>query len=83
MDSRRNQYRAEILRTRLRHSMHMFHNAIDRAHLDARARNMVDNDDVSRAMLEAICGANMTSRASTDFVHEYISHSLTGDDISG
>ena len=79
MDSRRNQYRAEILRTRLRHSMHMFHNAVDRAHLDARGRNMVDSDDVSRTMLEAISGANMTSRATTDFVHEYISHSLTGD----
>ena len=60
--------------------MHMFHNAIDRAQLDARGRNMVDNDDVSRAMLEAISGANMASRASTDFVHEYICHSLTGDD---
>lgn len=80
MDSRRNQYRSEILRTRLRHSMHMFHNAVDSAHLDARARNMVDNDDVSRAMLEAICGANIAGRSSTDFVHEYISHSLTGDD---
>ena len=83
MDSRRNQYRAEILRTRLRHSMHMFHNAVDRAHLDARGRNMVDNDDVSRALLEAISGANMTSRATTDFVHEYICHSLTGDDTTG
>jgi hypothetical protein len=80
MDSRRNQYRAEILRTRLRHSMHMYHNAVDRAQLDARGRNMVDNDDVSRAMLEAISGANMTSRASADFVHEYICHSLNGDD---
>ena len=80
MDSRRNHYRAEILRTRLRHSMHMFHNAVDRAQLDARGRNMVDNDDVSRAMLESISGANMTSRATTDFVHEYICHSLTGDD---
>ena len=81
MDSRRNQYRAEILRTRLRHSMHMYHNAVDRAQLDARGRNMVDNDDVSRAMLEAISGANMTSRSTTDFVHEYICHSLTGDDL--
>ena len=79
MESRRNQYRAEILRTRLRHSMHMFHNAVDRAQLDARGRNMVDNDDVSRAMLESISGANMTSRSTTDFVHEYICHSLTGD----
>ena len=63
--------------------MHMFHNAVDRAHLDARARNMVDNDDVSRAMLEAICGANIAGRSSTDFVQEYICHSLTGDDITG
>ena len=62
--------------------MHMFHNAVDRAHLDARARNMVDNDDVSRAMLTAISGAMLTSRATTDFVHEYICHSLTGDDTT-
>jgi hypothetical protein len=58
----------------------MFHNAVDSAHLDARARNMVDNDDVSRAMLEAISGANIAGRSSTDFAHEYIYHSLTGDD---
>jgi len=83
MDSRNNRYRSEILRTRLRHSMHMFHNAVDRAHLDARARNMVDSDDVSRSMLEAISGANIAGRSSTDFVHEYISHSLSGDDITG
>jgi len=79
MDSRRNQYRAEILRTRLRHSMHMFHNAVDSAHLDARARNMVNDDSVSRAMLESISGANIAGRSSTDFCHEYICHSLTGD----
>jgi hypothetical protein len=61
----------------------MFHNAIDRAHLDSRARNMVDNDDVSRVMLTAISGATMTSRATTDFVLEYVFRSLTGDDITG
>ena len=82
MDSRRNQYRAEILRTRLRHSMLMYNNAIDHAYMDGRSRKMVDDDDVSRAMLTAISGATMTSQATTDFVHEYISHSLTGDDTS-
>ena len=83
MDSRRNQYRAEILRTRLRHSMHLFNTAIDHAYIDARSKKMVDDDDVSRAMLTAISGATMTSRATTDFVLEYICHSLTGDDTTG
>jgi hypothetical protein len=79
MDSRRNQYRAEILRTRLRHSMHMHQVAVDGAMRDAQARSMVNDDAVSRAMLEAISGANIAGRSSTDFVHEYIYHSLTGD----
>jgi hypothetical protein len=80
MDSRRNQYRAEILRTKLRHSMYIYQASVDSAMKDAQARSMVNDDAVSRAMLEAISGANIAGRSSTDFVHEYIYHSLTGDD---
>ncbi len=79
MESRHNRYRSEILRTRLRHSMHMYQVAVDSAMQDARARTLVDDDAVSRAMLEAISGANIAGRSSTDFAHEYIYHSLTGD----
>jgi len=79
MESRRNQYRAEILRTRLRHSMHMYQVSVDGAMKDAQARSMINDDSISRAMLEAICGANIAGRSSTDFVHAYIYHSLTGD----